>query len=60
MDDTFIKQAINKTFFALHPIFMKLGAATLPRFIKILEDKQKSLIAHLKDVSSVKVPLRSC
>ena len=39
MDDSSVKQATNITFFAFHPILMKLGevvvCATSPSFIKI-------------------------
>ena len=64
MDDTSIKCAINKTLFVFHPILMKLaevvvhmGTTTSPSQMK---NKKVLIIDRLMEVSSIKVPLRSC
>ena len=57
----------NKNFFVFNPILLKLGevvvhmgATASPSFNKIGLNKKKFFIcAHLMEVSSVKVPLRT-
>ena len=68
MDVTSVKWAINKTFFVFHPILMKLGEIVVPcvyyNFTKFHQNQMKNIkglsLAHLMDVSSLKVSLRSC
>ena len=61
------KMGYHYIFFVINLILMKLdevevpmGSATSPNSIKIGWKKRVLLLAHLMDVSSVKVPLRSC
>ena len=59
----------NENFFVFHPILMKLGEVVvhMGTTIQLHQDSSKSdekqkvfIIDHLMEVSSVKVPLRSC
>ena len=49
MDDTSVKWSIIKTFFAFHPILMKLGEVVVHMYA-----------TTLTNVLSIKVTLRSC